>query len=112
MPVPLAPSVEPGVDRVARANQVVRQSRSANAAKDQPTFAESAINRFAPPAFVPELDRVSVLRIELTANACQTRRRVAIARRELKEKTAKLFAENLLDGAKFFDEHARSEQVL
>src|SRR4030081_1312648 len=112
MPVPSAPSVETRVDPVARSNQGLRQPRRADAAKDQSPFAEGAINRFAPPAFVPELDRVPVLRIELAGDARQARHRVAIARRELKEKTAELFAQDLFDRAKLFDQHACPDQAL
>ena len=68
------------------------------------------IHRFAPPALVPKLDRIAISRIKLPQDARQARGCVAIAGRELKEKAAEFFAQDLFDCAKFLYQHPGPNQ--
>src|ERR1043166_720499 len=112
MPVPAASSMEPGVNDVVGSDQFVRQPRGADGAEYQAAVAKPAIDGFAPPTLMAELDRVSILRIELPRDARKPRRRVAITRRKLEEKTAELLGQDFFDLAKFFHEHLRSHEPL
>ena len=68
------------------------------------------INRLTPPALMTELNRIPISGIQLAGNALQARRCVAVAGRELKEKTAHLRSQNFFDRTEFLDQHAGSNQ--
>jgi len=51
---------------VSRPNELIRQSRPAAGAKNDPSFSEGAIDLFVPPACVPEFNDVAPRGIKLT----------------------------------------------
>src|SRR5947209_546526 len=57
--IPAAAAVESEVDRVARSDEIRRDTRGADGAENEATVAKRIVDALAPPALVAELDRIA-----------------------------------------------------
>lgn len=96
--------MEADIDLVSRLDELVRETRTAARAEDDPRFAEGTVDIFVPPALVTELNRIAAGRIELADDRIQPGFGIAEARRQLEKKAAHPLAENIRDDAEIPDQ--------
>ena len=100
------------VNFIGGSDQLVRQSRSAAGAEDDPGLAKGLIHLLVPPTGVPEFDDVAARGIKLADNVVEPGLGVAVARRKLKQKASHAVAQNVGDHPKIPNERLCALELL
>ena len=104
VPVPALRAVQTDIDLLRRHDELVREARSAAGTEYNSGFAKSRVNFLVPPGLMPEFHDIAAGGVELAHDRIQTGFAVAVAWRQLEEKAAHLFAENVAYHAKISDQ--------
>ena len=112
MPIPTLGAMQANVNLIGRLDELIGQAWAAAGAEDDTCLAEGAVDIFIPPTGVPEFHDVATRGIELADNIVEAGFGVAIARRQLKQKTAHSVAEGIRDHAKILYESCRALELL
>ena len=112
MPIPSFWAVQADIHFTGRADKLVRQARSAAGAEDDPGLSKGAIHFVIPPAGMAEFDDIPASGIKLADNVIEPGLGVAIAWRQLKQKTSHPLAENIGDDPKVLHQCFRPLEFL
>lgn len=110
--IPTLGPMKSDIDLIARPDQFVRQPRRAARAKRRVHLLEREEGVLVPPTAMPELNHVSVARIELIEYPFESSRAVAKARRKLKEKASHVRRQQTIDKPKILYELCGSYKSL